>query len=75
MKSKKYEPVKRDFVKVDRKIIDVVIPFLNQHASIGYQLYLDLLNDLWIWKMLQNNNEMISERMAYPKEPLWNRKC
>ena len=33
-KPTEYIPVKKDFVKVDRNIIDVVIPFLNQHASV-----------------------------------------
>jgi len=39
----KYKPVSKDFVKVDRWVLDLVIPFLNSNCSPGVSiLYLDL---------------------------------
>ena len=69
----KYEPVKRDFVKVDRSIIDVVVPFLNQHASVGASvLYLDLFRMTYGYgkNATKLTDEMISERMAIPKRTI-----
>ena len=69
----KYEPIRRDFVKVDRNIIDIVVPFLNQHASVGASiLYMDLFRMTYGYgkNATKLTDEMISERMAIPKRTI-----
>tara|TARA_A100001515_G_scaffold145036_1_gene151462 strand:+ start:1903 stop:2943 length:1041 start_codon:yes stop_codon:yes gene_type:complete len=72
-KPTEYIPVKKDFVKVDRNIIDVVIPFLNQHASVGASvLYMDLYRMTYGYgkNATALTDEMIAERMAIPKRTI-----
>jgi len=69
----KYEPIRRDFVKVDRNIIDIVVPFLNQHASVGASiLYMDLYRMTYGYgkNRTKLTDEMIAERMAIPKRTI-----
>ena len=68
-----YKPVKKDFVKVDRWVIDLVIPFLNSNCSPGVSiLYLDLYRMTYGYG--RNNtkltDEIIEKRTAIPNRTI-----
>ena len=69
----KYKPVNRDYVKVDRWVIDLVIPFLNSKCSTGVSvLYLDLYRMTYGYgnNKLNITDEMIEKRVSIPKRTL-----
>ncbi len=69
----KYVPVKKDFIKVDRWVIDLVIPFLNSNCSAGASvLYLDLYRMSYGYgkNVVQITDEIIQKRTAIPKRTI-----
>tara|TARA_Y100000004_G_C8947848_1_gene427119 strand:- start:331 stop:1377 length:1047 start_codon:yes stop_codon:yes gene_type:complete len=68
-----YVPVRKDFVKVDRWVIDLVIPFLNSHTSAGVSvLYLDLYRMTYGYgkNNVKLTDEIIEQRLAIPKRTI-----
>ncbi len=68
-----YKPVKRDFIKVDRWVIDLVMPFLNSKCSPGVSvLYLDLYRMTYGYgnNKVRITDEMIERRLAIPKRTI-----
>ena len=68
-----YKPVKRDFIKVDRWVIDLVLPFLNSKCSPGVSvLYLDLYRMTYGYgnNKVRITDEMIERRLAIPKRTI-----
>lgn len=69
----KYKPVSRDYVKVDRWVIDLVIPFLNSKCSPGVSvLYLDLYRMTYGYgnNKLNITDELIERRVSIPKRTI-----
>ena len=68
-----YKPVKRDYIKVDRWVIDLVLPFLNSKCSPGVSvLYLDLYRMTYGYgnNKVRITDEMIERRVAIPKRTI-----
>ena len=69
----KYKPVNRDYIKVDRWVIDLVIPFLNSKVSPGVSvLYLDLYRMTYGYgnNKLRITDELIEKRVSIPKRTI-----
>ena len=72
-KEPKYQPVTNDFLKVDRWIVDLVIPFLNSNCSAGASvLYLDLYRMTYGYgkNKVMLTDEIIEQRTAIPKRTI-----
>ena len=72
-KEPKYQPVVKDFLKVDRWIVDLVIPFLNSNCSAGASvLYLDLYRMTYGYgkNKVMLTDEIIEQRTAIPKRTI-----
>ena len=68
-----YVPVRKDFIKVDRWVIDLVIPFLNSHTSAGVSiLYLDLYRMTYGYgkNNVKLTDEIIEQRLGIPKRTI-----
>ena len=68
-----YVPVRKDFIKVDRWVIDLVVPFLNSHSSPGVSiLYLDLYRLTYGYgnNTTKLTDEIIEQRLAIPKRTI-----
>tara|TARA_R110001583_G_scaffold192994_1_gene360317 strand:- start:674 stop:1720 length:1047 start_codon:yes stop_codon:yes gene_type:complete len=68
-----YKPVVRDYIKVDRYVIDLVLPFLNSKCSAGVSvLYLDLYRMTYGYgkNKLSITDELIEKRIAIPKRTI-----
>jgi hypothetical protein len=69
----KYKPIRKDFIKVDRWVIDLVVPFLNSNSSPGVSiLYLDLFRMSYGYgkNTIKLTDEILEQRIGIPKRTI-----
>tara|TARA_R110000744_G_scaffold173486_2_gene292236 strand:- start:6175 stop:7227 length:1053 start_codon:yes stop_codon:yes gene_type:complete len=69
----KYKPIRKDFIKVDRWVLDLVVPFLNSNSSPGVSiLYLDLFRMSYGYgkNTIKLTDEILEQRIAIPKRTI-----
>jgi len=68
-----YKPIKKDFIKLDRYVLDIVVPFLNSRCSPGTSiLYIELYRMSYGYgkNKAKLDDDLIEKRVSIPKRTL-----